>query len=232
MKSVLHSLINFQDQTIFVHIKHVKNIHLKINEKNEIILTIPHPKCMDQAQLFLQSKWQWVSKVLDGRTRNPQFISKKYCDNEIFYLLGKPLKLKIVPIQAPITRFFYDDQYIYIEVRPNLKYDFSKIIDTLYKNVVIDFIHKNALAWQQKLNVTVSQYDVKKFTARWGCCYYWKHKIALNSLLAPKPPHLIEYVLVHELVHLLEPGHGPRFYNLMNLYLPNWQELKKELNKN
>jgi predicted metal-dependent hydrolase len=84
--------------------------------------------------------------------------------------------------------------------------------------------------WEKVMQVKVTHLYLRSMKSRWGTCNYNKATIRLNTELAKRPPHSLEYVIIHELVHLLEPSHNQRFKALMTKYLPNWTQLKGELN--
>lgn len=83
--------------------------------------------------------------------------------------------------------------------------------------------------WQSIMNVSVTKVDFKLMKSRWGSCHPIKKQITLNLRLIEKPLHCLEYVLVHELVHLFEASHNQRFYALMGHYLPEWKQIKEQL---
>jgi len=85
--------------------------------------------------------------------------------------------------------------------------------------------------WAPKVGVTVAEVRIKQMKTRWGSCNAQARRIWLNLELAKKPPECVEYVLVHELVHLLERQHSERFRALMDQFLPNWALLRAELNR-
>ncbi len=85
--------------------------------------------------------------------------------------------------------------------------------------------------WEAVLSVKVERFFVRRMKTRWGSCNYRRHTIRLNTELARRLPECLEYVVVHELMHLLEPSHNARFHELMDRYMPKWQELRKELDR-
>lgn len=85
--------------------------------------------------------------------------------------------------------------------------------------------------WEKKTGVKVDFCSIKKMKTKWGSCNIEKKRIWLNLELAKKPIHCLEYILVHEMIHLLERNHNDRFKNYMDNYLPNWKQIKDELNR-
>jgi predicted metal-dependent hydrolase len=100
-----------------------------------------------------------------------------------------------------------------------LRYELKKAIPPLLEK------------WQPIMGVEVKKFFVQKMKTRWGSCNYTQGNVRFNSELAKKPPVCLEYVVVHELAHLLEPSHNTRFHSLMSQFLPNWKLIKAELNR-
>jgi predicted metal-dependent hydrolase len=109
-----------------------------------------------------------------------------------------------------------------MDVRPAL-------IDLLYRRLVSAALPALVAQWSTVMQVTVKKTFVQKMKTRWGSCNYRAHHIRLNSDLASYPPHCLEYVVVHELVHLLEPSHNQRFYALMTQFYPDWPAVRAQL---
>ncbi|MDX9939577.1 MAG: DUF45 domain-containing protein, partial [Sphaerochaetaceae bacterium] len=106
----------------------------------------------------------------------------------------------------------------------------QEIMDAFYRNELKLIVSSLIEKWEPLLKVSVSDWQVKKMRTRWGTCNPEKKRILINLELAKKPPRCIEYIVVHELVHLLERTHNEHFIELMDSFLPNWRALKHELN--
>ena len=104
-------------------------------------------------------------------------------------------------------------------------------IDAWYRERVRAAVPPLLQLWEPRLGVKVAGVQVRRMKTRWGSCTPARRTIRLNSELAARPPELLEYILVHELVHLLEPSHNRRFYALMDRYLPDWRERKEALER-
>jgi predicted metal-dependent hydrolase len=85
--------------------------------------------------------------------------------------------------------------------------------------------------WERRLGARVSGYFLQRMKTRWGACNHRAGTIRLNTELVKKPRDLLEYVIVHEMLHLIEPTHGPRFIDLLDAYYPTWREARVELNE-
>ena len=94
-----------------------------------------------------------------------------------------------------------------------------------------DKIIEYAMRWEPIMKVHANGFTIRDMKTRWGSCSIHSKKIRMNLQLAVKPEECVEYVLVHELCHLLEPSHNQRFYDLMSQFLPDWRERKQKLNE-
>ncbi len=124
-----------------------------------------------------------------------------------------------------------DYQTITLQVRPGS--DFLKraaVMHAWHKSLLHAVIPGLIDKWQDRLDVSVSAYFLQKMKTRWGSCNTRRHHIRLNTDLVKKPKDLLEYVVVHEMVHLIEPSHNKRFVALMDRYYPIWREATAELN--
>ena len=98
---------------------------------------------------------------------------------------------------------------------------------SLLHDVVPSLIHK----WSEKLGVKITNYYLQRMKTKWGSCNHQAHHIRLNTELVKKPKDLLEYVIVHELAHLIEPTHSDRFVSILDKYYPTWREARDELNE-
>ena len=107
----------------------------------------------------------------------------------------------------------------------------KEVLDEWYRSQLKERVAKMIPHWEKEMRVSVAEYGIKKMKTKWGTCNPEASRIWLNLELAKKPVQCIEYILVHEMVHLLERTHNSRFVALMDKYLPNWQLVREELNR-
>jgi len=182
---------------------------------------------MRTIEAFLREKSQWIVQkqraALKRQTRN-QVVPGS------IKLWGKQVQLKIERgLRREVT--LEPEGLLRITLLP--EDDVARqhqILDQYYRNELSRKIQQLAPKWERKLNASASEYRIKKMRTRWGSCNISKQRIWLNLWLAEKPIDQLELVLVHELMHLLEAGHGSRFQALMTHYLPDWRDRDKALN--
>ena len=125
-----------------------------------------------------------------------------------------------------------DHKRITLTVRPGA--DAKKraeVIHEWHKSLLHEVVPKIIQKWQPKLKVHVSSYFLQRMKTRWGSCNHRDKHIRLNTELVKKPKDLLEYVIVHEMVHLLEPTHSERFMDILQKHYPTWREARAELNE-
>ena len=107
----------------------------------------------------------------------------------------------------------------------------AHVMHAWHKSILHESLPPLIRTWEQRLNVHVKEYNLRRMKTRWGTCNYRAKQIRLNTELVTKPSHLLEYVLVHEMVHLIVPNHGARFVGLMDEHYPAWREARAQLNQ-
>jgi predicted metal-dependent hydrolase len=118
-----------------------------------------------------------------------------------------------------------------MSIRPNTtKAKKQVLLDNWYHNVLGEVAPAIIKKWEQVIGITVKKLYLRKMKSHWGSCNYGKQTIRLNTELVKKPIECLEYVTVHEMLHMLEPHHNQAFYRLMNTYLPSWKIIRKKMN--
>ena len=229
MKSVYN---NFDSFHIEIVKKRIKNIYFRVYPlKGTIVVSAPahlDPETLNRAIL---SKRDWIIRQVNkGKARQPS-LQKSYTTGEEFLFKGKVYPLKAIE-QDKGQGVVFSDNHIHLIVSPD-----SGILEReslLYgwcreeiKKSILPILEK----WQPLTGVKIRQFGVRKMKTRWGSCNISAARIWLNLKLIHLPLEFLEYVTVHEMVHLLERGHNARFKGFMDRFIPDWRNLKKELGK-
>lgn len=157
--------------------------------------------------------------------------TREYFDRESHYAWGKRYLLKIAESKAT-PKVELQHNRMLLQVRPGSDRDEKQSIVVEWYREQIKTAAKPLLAkWEPVVGVAVEKTFVRRMKTKWGSCNTHAKNIRLNSELAKKPPECLEYILVHELVHLLEPTHNQQFTALMDRFMPNWQFHREELNR-
>jgi predicted metal-dependent hydrolase len=224
--------ITISDIKIDLVRKDIKNIHLAVYPPNgRVRLAAPFATNDETIRLFVISKLGWIKRnqrKIEGQERTPQ---REYKQRESHYFLGKRYLLNIIESTETPKVVLQSKTYIDLYVKPSTpmaKRD--KIMTEWYREqlkiLALPLIEK----WQKIIGVTVQDWQVKQMKTNWGTCNIEKGRIWLNLELAKKTQECLEYIIVHEIVHLLERHHNQRFQLLMSNFLPNWKKLRVELN--
>ena len=209
--------------------KDVKNITLKVRPNGEAILTTPKAASDEHIKFIIQKRAKWIAKK---RTFFASFKTpkKEYVSGEDFRYLGRSYRLKVVQSKEERVKL----QRGYLELFVKDKSDLKR-----KENLVYEWYHERATLYffniLQEFNKIVKQdiksVKIRQMKTRWGSCNPYKSYINLNIELIKKPKSCIEYVVFHELVHLLHPDHSKKFYDYLTLYMPDWQKRKEILER-
>jgi len=223
--------IQIGDLAVRVTLKNVRNVHLSVHPPDgRITLTAPTVTRLDVARAYAISRLGWIREQ-QRKLRNQERESpRQFVTRESHYLWGRRYLLTVVRREA----------------KPSVSLDHKRITlfvraasDAKKRSVVMHEWHRSLLhkavpslieKWEAKLGVKVTGYFLQRMKTKWGSCNYKAGHIRLNTELVKKPKYLLEYVIVHEMTHLLERTHTDRFIAMLDKYYPFWREARAELN--
>ena len=225
--------ITINDIKIDLVRKNIKNIHLAVYPPNgRVRLAAPLATNDDTIRLFVISKLGWIKRnqrKIEGQERTPP---REFKQRESHYFLGKRYLLNIIESNSTPKVVLRSKTFIDLYVKSNTSTEKrNKIMTEWYRLQLKTQITPMIVKWENIIGVTVQDWQVKQMKTKWGACNIDRGRIWLNLELAKKPEECLEYIVVHEMVHLLERNHNERFDFLMSKYLPNWKQLRGELNK-
>jgi predicted metal-dependent hydrolase len=217
--------------TVDVVQKDIKNVHLSVYPPNgRVRLSAPLRMSAETIRVFAASKIGWIKKQqakLKGQEREPP---REYLDRESHYVWGKRYLLKVVEDEfAPTVEMQAGS--LLLRVRPDTgKATREAAIAGWYRQLLKAEVSPLIEAWEPRLNVAVSGFYVQRMKTKWGSCNSAAGTIRLNTELAKKSKECLEYVVVHELAHLIERHHNERFFAIMDRHMPQWRLYRQELN--
>jgi predicted metal-dependent hydrolase len=184
----------------------------------------------DTIRVFAISKIGWIKQQQAKVRRQERESAREYLDRESHYLWGKRYLLQVIEDDAA-PRVEVRLGSLLLRVRPGAD-DATKeaVVAGWYRHLLRTAVPPLIHAWEPKLNVTVSRFYVQHMKTKWGSCNPDAGAIRLNTELAKKPRECLDYIVLHEMVHLLEPTHGPKFVNRMDRFMPNWRATRDLLN--
>lgn len=213
--------------------KNIKNVHLTIYRQDASVhISAPRRMTEDSLQEFIISKIEWINKHISIINSQPNQQKKEYLTGEIHYLKGLPYKLNVIYIKSTPKVEIQDNEFINLYVRQGTSCEKREaILRSWYKEELILTLKPLIEKWEKTLNVKINSFDIKRMKTIWGSCNIRKKHIRFNLELIKKQPHCIDYVVAHELTHLIERLHNERFKSILTTHLPSWRETKNELNK-
>ena len=212
--------------------KDIKNVHLSVHPPaGKVRISAPSRMKLDTIRLYAISKLAWIKQQQRKLREQDRETRREYLDRESHYLWGKRYLLTIVERNArPTVKLKHRELILY--VRPGI--DAAKreaIIEEWYREQLKAAVAPLIAKWEPLLRVQVKGFHVRTMKTMWGSCSPSRKTIRLNTELAKKPLDCLEYITVHEMVHLLEPTHNARFVKLIDKFMPNWQTYRDALNR-
>ncbi len=223
--------IQLGDISIVVTKKAIKNVHLSVHPPDgRVTLVAPIATRLDVARAYAISKLGWIRNQQKQLATQARETPRQFIERESHYVWGRRYLLTIVQKEAkPVVSL--DHKRITLTVRPGS--DLAKRVNVVHewhKSLLHEVVPALIKKWERKLKVNVSAYFLQKMKTKWGGCNHRAGNIRLNTELVKKPKDLLEYVIVHEMVHLLEPTHNERFIEILSKHYPTWREARAELN--
>ncbi len=213
-----------------VHIikKDVKSINIKVKPNCEVILTAPTKTSKEHIAVVLKKREKWIDKKIAYFKEHQQKESKEYVSGENFLYLGRNYRLKVIESTHECVKL--QRGYLYLSVRD--KDDFrrkEKLVKSWYTDKAKIHFQKALKKYQPVVGIAIKNVSIREMKTRWGSCNASKSYINLNSLLIQKPTRCIEYVVFHELAHLVHPNHSRLFYNYLSIHMSDWKSRKEKL---
>ncbi len=224
--------IHLGDLTIEVTRKAVKNVHLSVHPpEGHVTLVAPTSTRLEVARAYVISKLGWIRAQQEKLRAQARETPRQFVERESHYLWGRRYLLSIVEQEAkPGVKL--DHRRITLRVRPGSSLEKrQEVMHDWHRALLHQTIPGLIQKWQPVLGVTVSTYFLQRMKTQWGGCNHRAGTIRLNTELVKKPKDLLEYVVVHEMLHLIEPSHSPRFIDLLDKHYPSWREARAELNE-
>ena len=217
--------------TVEIIKKDIKNLHLAVLPPDGAV-RVSAPKTLpdDSIQLFVRTKIGWIRRQQERFRTQPRQTERQYVSGETMYLWGKQYFLQVeYSYKGNDLKLSGDTALLTVRKESTAKQR-ENYINEWYRQQLKAEIEKYLPKWEAITGLHCTDWQTKYMTTRWGTCNTEKRKIWLNLQLAKKPYICLEYVILHELIHLKVKNHGPEFVSLMDQYMPFWREIRKQLN--
>lgn len=223
--------IKLGDVVIAVTRKDVKNVHLSVHPPaGRVTLVAPTGTRLEVVRAYAAAKLGWIRNQQERMRAQAREKPRQFVGRETHYLWGRRHLLSVVEKdEKPSVSLSH--RRITLSVRPGS--DRAKreaVMHEWHKSLLHEAVPALIKKWESRLGVKVSGYFLQRMKTKWGGCNHRAHSIRLNTELVKKPKDLLEYVVVHEMVHLIEPTHGYRFVEMLSKRYPGWREARQELN--
>jgi len=230
--NISHNTIKLGDICFDVIHKDIKNVHLSVHPpQGRVTISAPLQMDLETIRLFSISKLGWIRKQQTKLKNQKRETAREYITRESHYYLGQRYLLQVIE-QNAAPKVVLKHRTIELYIRKGSSVTKRKeILQGWYRQQLRTLVLQHITMLEKKMNVKLSELRIKAMKTRWGTCNTKAKRIWLNTELAKKPIEHIEYVLIHEMVHLLERRHNQKFKAHMDKFLPQWKHLKKELNR-
>jgi predicted metal-dependent hydrolase len=219
------------DLVVEVVKKDIKNIHLSVYPPvGTVRISAPLRMKLETIRVFAISKLAWIKHQQKKLRNQERETPREYLDRESHYVWGKRYLLQIVESDAAAAVELKHSKLV-LRIRPDTGEDKRQaIVDDWYRAELRKTVPSLIAKWEPLMGVTVRRFFVQKMKTKWGSCSSQSNSIRLNAYLARKPRECLEYIIVHEMAHLIEKRHGDRFVAIMDKCLPQWRQYRDELN--
>ncbi|MDQ3497014.1 MAG: M48 family metallopeptidase [Actinomycetota bacterium] len=231
--SISRRIIEVSGIRVEVVRKPIKNLHLSVHPPDGHV-RVSAPSHMDDeaVRLAVVSKLCWIRRHQKTFADQPRQSQREMISGESHYFLGRCYRLTVTERNGPNRITLNGTSNLTMQLRPGTDRDKrEQLLNTWYRQHMKELVPDLISKWQPIIGVQVADWGIKKMKTRWGSCNTRDHRVWLNLELAKKSLDCIEYVLVHEMVHLLERKHSERFKALMDQFLPQWRLNRDELNQ-
>ena len=224
--------VKLGDIAVDVVLKDIKNVHLSVHPPTgRVSISAPSRMSLDTIRVFAISKLGWIKQQQRKLQEQERETRREYLDRESHYVWGKRYLLKVIEKDAPPEVELKHSQML-LQIRPATN-DGRKqaVLNEWYRKQLKEAVPPLIAKWEPVIGVKLQKFFVQQMKTKWGSCNPASASIRLNTDLVKKPRECLEYIVVHELVHLLERTHNVRFVTLMDRVMPQWRLCREQLNR-
>ena len=228
----MHQII-VGDLTIDIIRKNIKNMHLSVYPPaGRVRIAVPLKVDDEAVRIFAISKLPWIRKNRRKYEDQERQAPRDFAERESHYFEGRRYLLRVIEHFAPPKVEIRSKTYIDLYVRPGtLTEQRQSILNEWYRKQLKNKLPALITKWENRIGVEVNSWGIKQMKTKWGTCNIEEKRIWINLELAKKPANCLEYILVHEMLHLIERHHNEYFLVNMEKHIPQWKQYKEELNK-
>jgi predicted metal-dependent hydrolase len=228
----MDTTIQLGDIDVDIVLKDIKNVHLSVHPPSgKVRIAAPKRMNVDTIRLFAISKLGWIRKQQRKLRSQERETPRDFVTRESHYVWGKRYLLTLIETPGPPSIDLRHNRMI-LRVRPGTDArKRQRIVEDWYRSQVRSAAESLIAEWEPRIGVDVCRFFVQRMKTRWGSCNSAARSIRLNTDLAKKPLECLEYLVVHEMIHILEPTHNERFQALIGKFMPDWKHRREVLNR-
>ena len=215
-----------------VVLKDIKNVHLSVYPPSgRVRISAPSRMNLNTIRIFAISKLDWIKQQQKKLREQERETPREYLDRESHFVWGKRYLLKVAENNSA-SEVDLKRNILVLRIRHGSSEEKKKAaLEEWYREQLKAEVPPLIAKWESLLGVKVKRFFVQRMKTKWGSCSHGAGSIRLNTELAKKPPECLEYIVVHEMIHLLEPTHNSHFIALIDQFMPKWQFQRQELNR-
>ncbi len=214
-----------------VVLRDIKNVHLSVHPPTgRVRISAPQRMSIDTIRVFAVSKLEWIKQQQTKLREQERETPRDYVERESHYVWGNRYLLTVSEGDGPPSIEVKHNRML-LQVRPRADEDRRRtLVEEWYREQLKEAVPPLLARWQPMLDVKVDRVFVQRMKTKWGSCNHKARTIRLNTELAKKPSECLEYIVLHEMVHLVEPTHNARFTRLLDHFMPQWRHYRDTLN--
>ncbi len=211
--------------------KKIKNMHLYVKPPTgKVSVSAPLDMSDEAIERFVRTKISWIKNQMNKFENQPRQSEREYVSGETLYVWGKQYFLQVKYGTGKNTLVLSGDKAILTVRKDSTARQRNNFVKEWYRGLLKGEVARLLPKWEKITGLKCEDWQTKYMTTRWGTCNTIKRKIWFNLQLAKKTPESLEYIILHELLHLVEKNHNEHFVSLMDGYMPYWREVKRGLN--
>ena len=222
--------INISGIPVFINKKRIKNLHLYVKPPlGRVEVSAPLRMNAKAIENFIRLNLGWVKKQQQKYEGQPRMAERKYITGETYYIWGKQYFLKFEDSEKKFFKVEGDRIILGMKITASIKQR-ERFVREEYRKILASQLERLIPKWEEKTGFHCGSYKIKYMRTRWGTCNSRAKRIWINLQMSAKPLECLEYIILHELVHLKIPNHGSDFKAEMNKNMPEWKDRRKLLN--
>jgi predicted metal-dependent hydrolase len=227
----MKSQFQIGDLAVEVVHKNIKNVHLSVHPPvGRVTIAAPIAMKMDTLRVYTIAKLGWIRAQQKKMLLQDREPPREFLNRESHYLWGQRYLMQVCEADAPPS-IAISHNHLVMKVRQNVGVEKKQeLLDGWYRDQLKVAIPALLAHWEPQIGVKTNRFFVQRMKTQWGSCNPSAKNIRINTELAKKPRECLEYIVVHELMHLLEPSHNERFIKLMDKHMPKWHTHRQLLN--